>query len=881
MEWAIANLHRLKQLWKLCHGSLPMRWNSIDQKPSYFNNAAATGTFGRRGKPVTVREKFAASRERYTICTTVQAETYDRLPAKAVENEMPILIDSDDEEVKMEPPPAKPKTPKFAIMFKGAKDGKIIKDLRALDNPDFLLIQVQEYGSYRSEDVVEALEWMLPRANDSTESMVVMLDWYSGHRTEEVRNLIKRKGHVLLFHGGGTTPFTQTNDTHLHAIVQYLLVLFENQWARSQATFLKEQGLDQTPKPTREAIVQLCTLMWTLIDHANVAEKAYRATGPGLPLEGPISREAVGKELRKVWDEIDPGRIAGELGTEIRKKAIDFVNAGWEDRKWTCWEDAYAVIEEHCDDDRPVEEGLEGFEYDQDDPEDPEDDASDASDGPPGDDNNGGGPPPKDGDQDDGPPGDCGSQPKGNDGGSQPKGNDDDGQDTDGDDGQGGDGAGGGGPHVSSTDGGPGLGPSSLGAGCLEDGSALVQHSGTDTPIAAGNTTPDYLGSNSDEDDANTQQAKRRRGLSDKGLTLGPPLEEPPGSAVVAFQSVGLAATDLELIEAQATEVLLRKHIRLRDDTMVKRLLETRKQERLVQKQGASEIGLLLAKKAEAEFAAAEERKRANLESKRLRELEVWDRKAEDQRLKIAADEMRNKHLNLVAEQRREERRRRKLAEREKVEERWLQIDFPVELARRCIDWYGALSQAKKQTYTRYIEECMKLKVFDRRHVMRDLWAPVKDFTVNWTQHSVSESMDGRRDGTFHWVRCSAAFAEIINEVLGVGPGQRRHAPGVLEKIFKKIIPKGDVIFGPHSRTSSNFLLGHNGFIIEKAFVYGVICLSKWLGEKYFPPGLYGLWPPQAPSHLHLRPPPIPVEDEEPDVPVAAGAAAASSGAGP
>ena len=58
------------------------------------------------------------------------------------------------------------------------------------------------------------------------------------------------------------------------------------------------------------------------------------------------------------------------------------------------------------------------------------------------------------------------------------------------------------------------------------------------------------------------------------------------------------------------------------------------------------------------------------------------------------------------------------------------------------------------------------------------------------------------------------------------------------------------MIFGPGSRTSSNFLLGHNGFIIEKAFVYGVICLSKWLGEKVFPKGIYGLWSPQAPSHM-------------------------------
>ena len=52
---------------------------------------------------------------------------------------------------------------------------------------------------------------------------------------------------------------------------------------------------------------------------------------------------------------------------------------------------------------------------------------------------------------------------------------------------------------------------------------------------------------------------------------------------------------------------------------MVKRLLESRKMETMTKKHGDSDIGSLLRKKAEAEFAAAEERKRANLESKRRR----------------------------------------------------------------------------------------------------------------------------------------------------------------------------------------------------------------------------------------------------------------------
>ena len=62
-----------------------------------------------------------------------------------------------------------------------------------------MLVQVQENGSYRSSDMVEALDWILPEAASSKESIIVILDWYSGHRTQEVEELVKRKEHVLLF----------------------------------------------------------------------------------------------------------------------------------------------------------------------------------------------------------------------------------------------------------------------------------------------------------------------------------------------------------------------------------------------------------------------------------------------------------------------------------------------------------------------------------------------------------------------------------------------------------------------------------------------------------------------------------------------------------
>ena len=41
-----------------------------------------------------------------------------------------------------------------------------------------------------------------------------------------------------------------------------------------------------------------------------------------------------------------------------------------------------------------------------------------------------------------------------------------------------------------------------------------------------------------------------------------------------------------------------------------------------------------------------------------------------------------------------------------------------------------------------------------------------------------------------------------------------------------------------------------NDYVMEKAFVYGIVALSKWLGEKRFPMGVYGKWPPKMPADL-------------------------------
>ena len=130
----LGNIFRLRALWDLCHPGTPMRFLSLDQKPSWFNNAGLTGSFAKTGGSApTVRENFEKTRERYSILTAVPSWGHG-------DPDMP---------------------PKLALLFKAEPNGPTIKKLRQCGHlKPWMKVQCQSYGSYRSEDVVEALDWI-------------------------------------------------------------------------------------------------------------------------------------------------------------------------------------------------------------------------------------------------------------------------------------------------------------------------------------------------------------------------------------------------------------------------------------------------------------------------------------------------------------------------------------------------------------------------------------------------------------------------------------------------------------------------------------------------------------------------------------------------
>lgn len=71
----LTNIFRINAFWALLFGGDGPKYISLDQKPSWFNNGAKFGTYGREGETApSVKENFAQSRERYTILTVVPSD---------------------------------------------------------------------------------------------------------------------------------------------------------------------------------------------------------------------------------------------------------------------------------------------------------------------------------------------------------------------------------------------------------------------------------------------------------------------------------------------------------------------------------------------------------------------------------------------------------------------------------------------------------------------------------------------------------------------------------------------------------------------------------------------------------------------------------------
>ena len=694
-----------------------MKFISLDQKPSWFNNSGHTLTYGRRGeKAPSVSENFAKMRERYTIFTVVESWCRYGVDADAL-------------------------PPHVFVLFKGKKGGRILNDLRAVtDLPAFLHLQIQELGSYREEDVIDALRKVLPIAATTEESMVVLLDWFAAHRCETVIAFIEGRGHIVLFHGGGCTPFTQVNDTHLHASLQRLLVKLENKVMHGKRVDMHLNWKRGIPTMSRADVCDVVVTAWKTLPHAAIARTGYMQTGPGLPGSGPIRHEQVYKDLRTVWNEIDPPIGLQEMGQKIRDDAYAFVSAGFPE-KWSTWHHAKRLITEMDTDpdEHPMVEGMEAFGYDFRDDGDDDDDDNDA-----GDDQGDGFSPDGDQDHDGKPPG------------------------------------------------------------------ALVAE-----PVAA-------------PEEANGTDGS----------------ELATGSADPATVSV-----------AQAREVLIQDARRRRDDVSLRRLLSQRAEANNHKSAAATEIAHVLQRRALQEHAENKVKREKAMEAERAARTDEELAKARRAEAEARNAELKLQLLREHERQHKAEQKRRHEEAKFKAQQKWLQTEYPRDLAKLLSRATRKQSESDKAAFIAKLEELRAKNWFRMFPRLPAFWEVDKSHLIRYGD---IKPLDG---GPPRSVRCSPNFDSYLIEAASPGWGVRDPC-SALKTLLNQAAPHcvGHVFSGDRNVER---LLHMNEYCLDKAFVCGVYCLSKWLGATRFPHGIFD-WPPRVPDSA--LPAQLPIESSPPGV---------------
>ena len=179
--------------------------------------------------------------------------------------------------------------------------------------------------------------------------------------------------------------------------------------------------------------------------------------------------------------------------------------------------------------------------------------------------------------------------------------------------------------------------------------------------------------------------------------------------------------------------------------------------------------------------------------------------------------------------------------------QRWFQLTFPKELAERCMAILcgpapARLSPQALKGWERDIGKLCADGIFKRHVEVPCLWEAL-NFTETWGE--IKPDYDGRNRA----VKCGRPFSVFLDSHLPMD----KNPEVTLMRLFAKCVPKAREIFtGQYTMAK---MYHANDYIMEKTFVYGIICLSKWLSKDRFPEGLYGYWPPQMPEHLQPKGP--------------------------
>ena len=238
----------------------------------------------------------------------------------------------------------------LAILFKASGGGERIRQV--LEVPRGVLLQFQEKGSYRLEDCLEYLEWILDRsrtvgaASQENRRVVYLCDWFAPHLDESLDDLVHSAGHAILRIGGHLTGLVQVEDTHAHAAMTAHYKRRETEESFQQLMIRP----DRLPCTSRQCVMERALDAWLDTDQ-NAASQGFVANGIANALDG-SEDGLLSADVIDFWLEIGMPRIRSQIEAEV----VEAIESGRVKR----FEDYYKILVPY-EDHAAFREGQEAF----------------------------------------------------------------------------------------------------------------------------------------------------------------------------------------------------------------------------------------------------------------------------------------------------------------------------------------------------------------------------------------------------------------------------------------------------------------------------------------------------------------------------------------
>jgi hypothetical protein len=259
------------------------------------------------------------------------------------------------------------------------------------------------------------------------------------------------------------------------------------------------------------------------------------------------------------------------------------------------------------------------------------------------------------------------------------------------------------------------------------------------------------------------------------------------------------------------------------------------------QRSASTDAATVLYKHAQAEEESAKKIRLDHREADRLTADEAEVRKAETARQQARAFEAKENWQRSVLANRLDADLRRQRDAAIQRDAAWLQSEFPAHTASFQMTCYVGLSVAAKTRFETIIRKAINGMVCKRLVTVPLLWTTSDVHYMHWCV-TMPPPLSGMAPVPKR-VKASRNFLDVIHSVYT--PAGAVEPQEALMAVFQRIIPHARAIFmDNHSPLK---ILHRNDYIMDKAFVYGTLLLSKWFGPDRFAQGVYGDWPPPGP----------------------------------